>query len=70
MIRRTLNAMFVPHHLLHIIVRGMHANTVISGSVGSFVAKQRRNGMPVVLVQSWRISRADYLAIAESMKDK
>lgn len=62
MFMRILDALS-PYFLLHIILDGVQANTFIAGPLGKFAADQRKRGRNIVIVNAWRISRAEFLAL-------
>ena len=51
------------YYLVHILFDGLHTNTYIRGRIGEFASIQRRKGRNIVVINAWRISRAEYLAL-------
>lgn len=65
-----LTAMFVQRWLLHVVIEGVHANTYVVGSIGSFAAEQKAKGRRLVIVNAWRISREDHRKLAAAGKQE
>jgi hypothetical protein len=69
MFMRILDAL-APYYLLHIIIDGVQANAFIAGRLGKFAADQRAKGRNLVIVNAWRISRRDFLALQSATPHK
>lgn len=61
---------FKQHHLLYVILDGVHTNTFTNTSVAMWVVDKKSKGLPVVVVNSWEISWCEYMSLKNVCRSK